>query len=1352
MVNKNNDPGNNMSPSAALHGFSPGGGRTKNSRMDVLKFLYRRGKSRHWSAGAAGDCSISHDAANPNAKLVNPPRKTSRCWRERTRLHSVSRAALFLLLLLLQLTLEIILGDLFLLGSCAGQQPAHPSAGQGTSGAKTSATARPASVHKNVNLPAPRGPSSENIREDLILNPAKQTQYHPDIENDPFPDHDCRRVENPVIDWQRLRTVFKIGCPATKYTYTLQCSTMVTNWAAGLAFLEDWTDFPVQKGRKHDRVRKKAVEQCYLGYLTLMIVRLMQCMLKEQMGDCYLPYSVHVRELIRGVNFKVFLGTDWPVFALLNTAPFYNWPSYDKENLDFDCDKKSKSVVSWTEFRDLFVWPEDYRKHWFEESIQYYHTAAPPVEREVQHGGEHREQVDETGHTLLITEEEKLGMRLAFPKPLAYDEEKRRWLYDQRTEDDSSISTAAGYDPAEQVEESPLFISHNNRGPAPIIRTLEQEEELFADVSEHSFIRKMDEKENRFYYQVVRPPGKAFMRAVFPPEQHEPPDEYFFQTPKQAHFYSKFRSWWLDSIKFVYDKRISEDTATSSQQCLYGLYTANVIKALWAADTESSAFQAYAEHVNGMFFESLHFLGGSKWPIFALLEHGKSLRRHKFDLDFSRGELDLIWKDSGPWLQSLGVEEHGAKILGSFIGSALSDQDVLARPEGKMRDEMIISKNPERIIATTSTRAAGLKTASYFSHRDSHYGWRPSFVELVRQITGAVLQDGKNRETGRRLLYVSFVYGKYKKYIAGWTRRLKALRMTNFLFYCLDWDTYAECERVGDREFRSPSSSSSESSWSSTGNNILVSPPRPRCAIGETISSLNKFTIVLTALQLGFDVFWVDLDAYLVQDPTEDVYATLELGMKTASSALNEDSHKDDDFDFSKRYKDWAQRSDVGLYPLHGDAYSLLTLEGMKNDANTERAGRAAAALSSSSTGTNGRSRKCPAAGAGGRTTNRNRPDKSTTRRSQQMKKTTENESETMQGDLSAKSKIQRGITRNSRAEPFEMLISYSFISDCICNGFFFMKSTPRMEEWMKQLIIWLYHHPYEHDQRAMSAFLNYTEKVAFPKHVEEDLHGSSGAETIGDGDNLGQVDDAGESTFCSEQGDDEVVEKMAVNEETGADEPPPEETPSAATKNKQHLWYPPEVPHWFVFEPNNKYVNWPYWTGKMDEILLIHFLDGSAYSLYGRGDWDASIPVVAEHSAASTSSGPTDQHPAAATGSVDASSSQERIGSSGPGAASAPIDVEDEPLDGRMLDTFYEDLDSYSRRFSGREIRVEQGDEESLSSALALTPKMKRLLQRAREPEIVGTRQKCGILPNVHSAHEGVGWLDAEVRRVYPM
>ena len=69
--------------------------------------------------------------------------------------------------------------------------------------------------------------------------------------------------------------------------------------------------------------------------------------------------------------------------------------------------------------------------------------------------------------------------------------------------------------------------------------------------------------------------------------------------------------------------------------------------------------------------------------------------------------------------------------------------------------------------------------------------------------------------------------------------------------------------------------------------------------------------------------------------------------------------------------------------------------------------------------------------------------------------------------------------TIREKAVPMDIIMGYSFLSDCLCDGFFYLKATPAVVEWTRFLLVWLYQHPYEHDQRAMSALLNYTEKVS---------------------------------------------------------------------------------------------------------------------------------------------------------------------------------------------------------------------------------------------------------------------------------
>jgi hypothetical protein len=49
---------------------------------------------------------------------------------------------------------------------------------------------------------------------------------------------------------------------------------------------------------------------------------------------------------------------------------------------------------------------------------------------------------------------------------------------------------------------------------------------------------------------------------------------------------------------------------------------------------------------------------------------------------------------------------------------------------------------------------------------------------------------------------------------------------------------------------------------------------------------------------------------------------------------------------------------------------------------------------------------------------------------------------------------------------------------------------------------------------------------------------------------------------------------------------------------------------HNLIPQTKKKKNNRPQWTGALERIQLIHFVDGAAFSLYGRGGWDASIPL----------------------------------------------------------------------------------------------------------------------------------------------
>lgn len=179
------------------------------------------------------------------------------------------------------------------------------------------------------------------------------------------------------------------------------------------------------------------------------------------------------------------------------------------------------------------------------------------------------------------------------------------------------------------------------------------------------------------------------------------------------------------------------------------------------------------------------------------------------------------------------------------------------------------------------------------------------------------------------------------------------------------------------------------------------------------------------------------------------------------------------------------------------------------------------------------------------------------------------------------------------------------------------MKATKVNIEWLKAMFLWLYTRPYEHDQRAFAAFLNYTENI----------------------------DKRGPDLY-------------------------------------------PQIPSWFVFDVHTKFINWPQWTGKLEDIVLIHFMDGEAFSLYGRSAYDPSIPKVRNN----------------------------------------PM-----PL------------------FLGDDLRTKLDEMDVEPAAGVWTiPGMRELMAQQWQSK-PALRQLCGILPNVDSSFKGYGWIAKELNVTDP-
>eukprot|EP00927_Polykrikos_kofoidii_P018837 TRINITY_DN18779_c0_g1_i2.p1 TRINITY_DN18779_c0_g1~~TRINITY_DN18779_c0_g1_i2.p1 ORF type:complete len:732 (+),score=68.42 TRINITY_DN18779_c0_g1_i2:284-2479(+) len=467
-------------------------------------------------------------------------------------------------------------------------------------------------------------------------------------------------------------------------------------------------------------------------------------------------------------------------------------------------------------------------------------------------------------------------------------------------------------------------------------------------------------------------------------------------------------SWYTDSLRYVFSDRLAKSLYTASTECLYGVYTMNLIKAIWAADTESSSYNTYAPYAQWILFESVHLLGATSWPLLPLFHYSTSVRRHGFQIDFSARELaGLPLRPHAAWLQAQPLSLHVATL-------------------------------------------------------DMFGTWRPDFAQAVMAFQVALgrsaASSGGGGPDAERLVYVTMVYGRFNRFIPGWAARSRLLGLGNLVIAVLDLEASAICRAHHD----------------------------PRLCVKLRIDVLNKYTLLLVALQLGIDVMWLDFDIFLVRNP----------GPAIAAAARRKDGR------------------------------------------------------------------------------------------------------------------------------PNHVVVGYDYESDCLCNGFFYLRARPAVHRWLFELVRWLFDHPYEHDQRAIAGFLNYTERIA---------------------------------------------------------------------ANSQEL---PPVPRWDVFDVNNIFVNFGSWEGRTyEDLVLVHFVDGSAFSLYGRSASDPSVPQAKLEQIFFEQSG-------------------------------APA----EDLAGPM-EAFY------------KESAVAAAPEEIWDKV----PALRRLMDSKRVP-FPAKKQPCGILPGVHSAHEGYGWISGAV------
>ncbi|CAK9075510.1 Hypothetical protein SCF082_LOCUS36575 [Durusdinium trenchii] len=123
----------------------------------------------------------------------------------------------------------------------------------------------------------------------------------------------------------------------------------------------------------------------------------------------------------------------------------------------------------------------------------------------------------------------------------------------------------------------------------------------------------------------------------------------------------------------------------------------------------------------------------------------------------------------------------------------------------------------------------------------------PSFLGVLKSVLAGIPKpyatngaEARGLEA-RNFLYITMVFGpRYVPYIQRFVHRAEAFGISNLVLFCLDDAALDTCLSLGRGD---------------------------RCVPG-TPSILNKFTLPLIYLWLNIDVFWLDFDIFLLQDPT----------------------------------------------------------------------------------------------------------------------------------------------------------------------------------------------------------------------------------------------------------------------------------------------------------------------------------------------------------------------------------------------------------------------------------------------------------------------------------------------------
>jgi len=137
-------------------------------------------------------------------------------------------------------------------------------------------------------------------------------------------------------------------------------------------------------------------------------------------------------------------------------------------------------------------------------------------------------------------------------------------------------------------------------------------------------------------------------------------------------------------------------------------------------------------------------------------------------------------------------------------------------------------------------------------------------VDAALAVAAAATASGNGAATGRRLVYVVLLYGeRWAKLLARLAGRLRQLGVGRpLLVIAIGTEAAASCKALA--------------AAGQAGAGAGPAPQRLICWTPDSQSQVHRFTAIHALLHLGVDVFYLDMDTFLLRDPTPRVMALAE--------------------------------------------------------------------------------------------------------------------------------------------------------------------------------------------------------------------------------------------------------------------------------------------------------------------------------------------------------------------------------------------------------------------------------------------------------------------------------------------